>query len=118
MKWLLLILGIASNASASLLVKLSQLQSRQALLINHPWFLFLNWQLILGIALYCLAFALYATVLKFFPLNIAHPMLTAGALASVAILSVVVLDESFTPTMLIGLGFIAVGIILLTSGHH
>jgi len=118
MKWLILLLGIASNASASLLIKLAQLPSRQAPLINHPWLLFLNWQLLLGIFLYCIAFVLYAMALKFFSLNIAHPMLTAGAIASVAILSVVVLDESFTATMLLGLGFVAVGIILLTSGHR
>jgi small multidrug resistance pump len=118
MKWLVLLLGIAANASASLLIKLAQLPSRQAPLIHHPWLLFLNWQLILGIALYCIAFALYAIALKYFPLNVAHPMLTAGAIASVAILSVVVLDESFTTTMLVGLGFMAVGIILLTAGHH
>jgi small multidrug resistance pump len=118
MKWLILLLGIASNASASLLIKLAQMPSRQAPLVNHPWFLFLNWELILGIGLYCIAFVLYAMALKFFPLNVAHPMLTAGAIASVAILSVVVLDESFTATMLVGLGFIAIGIILLTSGHR
>jgi len=118
MKWLVLLLGIASNASASLLIKLAQMPSRQAPLVNHPWLLFLNWELILGIGLYCIAFVLYAIALKFFPLNVAHPMLTAGAIASVAILSVVVLDESFTASMLVGLGFMAIGIILLTSGHR
>lgn len=118
MKWLLLFLGIAANASASLLIKLAQLPTRHTPLINHPWLLFLNWQLLLGILFYGVAFVLYAVALKFFPLNVAHPMLTAGAIASVAILSVVVLDERFTASMMLGLGFMAVGIILLTSGHR
>lgn len=47
----------------------------------------------LGVALYGAAFILYAAALAVLPLNIAHPILTTGAVAVVAILSVVVFNE-------------------------
>jgi multidrug transporter EmrE-like cation transporter len=42
--------------------------------------------------------------------------LTSGAIASVAVLSVVVLGEAVRPAMVAGLGFIVLGVILLTTG--
>ena len=75
-----------------------------------------NWPLLLGISLYGLAFILYAAALKFFPLNIAHPILTAGAIALVAVISVLVLGEPMSTQMFLGIGLIMIGVILLTSG--
>lgn len=116
MKWLVLLLGIASNASASLLIKLALQPPFSLPSLDTPWAVFENWPLLLGLALYGLAFVLYALALKFFPLNVAHPTLTSGAMASVAVLSVVVLGEALRPAMIAGLGFIVLGVILLTSG--
>jgi small multidrug resistance pump len=116
MKWLVLILGIASNASASLLIKLAMQPPFRLPSLNAPWAALENWPLLLGIFLYGAAFVLYAIALKFFPLNVAHPTLTSGAIASVAVLSVVVLDEALRPAMVAGLGFIVFGVILLTAG--
>ena len=116
MKWLVLLLGIASNASASLLIKLALQPPFRLPSLTAPLSTLENWPLLLGIFLYGSAFVLYAIALKFFPLNVAHPTLTSGAIASVAVISVVVLGESFRPAMIAGLGFIVVGVILLTTG--
>ena len=116
MKWLVLLLGIASNASASLLIKLALQPPFRLPSLAAPWVVLENWPLLLGIFLYGSAFVLYAVALKFFPLNVAHPTLTSGAIASVAVLSVVVLGEALRSAMVAGLGFIDLGVILLTSG--
>ena len=116
MKWLVLLLGIASNASASLLIKLALQPPFRLPSLTAPWEALENWPLLLGLFLYGSAFVLYAVALKFFPLNVAHPTLTSGAIASVAVLSVVVLGEAVRPAMVAGLGFIVLGVILLTTG--
>jgi multidrug transporter EmrE-like cation transporter len=117
MKWFILLLGIASNASASVLIKVGMLPPRQFPTPANPWVVFENIPLLLGMLLYVVAFGLYAIALKYFPLNIAHPMLTSGAIATVTFLSVAVLGESLRPTMFLGLGFMILGAILLTSGR-
>ena len=116
MKWLVLLLGIASNASASLLIKLALQPPFRLPSFAAPWAVLENWPLLFGIFLYGSAFVFYAVALKFFPLNVAHPALTSGAIASVAVLSVVVLGEALRPVMVAGLGLIVLGVILLTSG--
>lgn len=116
MKWLVLLLGIASNASASLLIKLALLPPQRLPSLAAPWLFFQNWPLLAGLVLYGAAFILYAVALRFFPLNIAHPTLTSGAIASVALMSVLVLGEPLNHAMVAGLGFIVLGVILLTTG--
>lgn len=118
MKWLVLLLGIAANASASLLIKLALQPPHELPPLKDPWSLLENRPLIVGVLLYSIAFVLYAMALRLFPLNVAHPVLTSGALACVAVLSFVVLGEGLRPTMIAGLGFIALGVILLTSGSR
>lgn len=118
MKWLVLLLGIASNASASVLIKLALQSSDRSPSPAAPWSLLHHWQLGAGLALYASAFVLYAVALKFFPLNVAHPILTSGAIACVALLSVLLLGEALRPSMLAGLGLIVAGVILLTAGSR
>lgn len=44
-----------------------------------------NWPFWLGLGLYGGAFLLYAAALARLPLNVAHPVLTSGAVATVAL---------------------------------
>ena len=118
MKWFIILAGIASNASANLLIKLALQPPFKIPTIATPLDLIRNWPLLLGVSLYGLAFVLYTAVLKFLPLNIAYPTLTSGAIASVTIMSVFVLGETFRPPMFLGLGLIILGVILLTSGSN
>lgn len=115
MKWLILILGIASNASASVLVKLAMLPPRRFPTLSEPMAALANWPFWLGLFMYGLAFLLYAAALAKLPLNVAHPVLTAGAIASVALLSVVIFREAFPWTTAAGIVLIIAGVALITA---
>lgn len=115
MKWLILILGIASNASASVLVKLAMLPPRRFPSLSDPVAALANWPFWLGLFMYGLAFLLYAAALAKLPLNVAHPVLTAGAIASVALLSVVIFREAFPWTTAAGIVLIIAGVALITA---
>jgi small multidrug resistance pump len=115
MKWLILILGIASNASASVLVKMAMMPPRKFPSISEPMAAISNWPFWLGVALYGAAFLLYATALKHLPLNVAHPVLTAGAIAIVALCSVVIFREPFHWTTGAGIVLVIAGVALITA---
>jgi small multidrug resistance pump len=115
MKWLILILGIAANASASVLVKLAMTPPRRFPSLAEPMVALSNWPFLLGLALYGAAFLLYAAALAQLPLNVAHPVLTAGAIATVAVISVVVFREPFPWTTGVGILLVIAGVVLITA---
>ncbi|WP_018604626.1 EamA family transporter [Uliginosibacterium gangwonense] len=115
MKWLILILGIASNASASVLVKTSMMPPRRFPSLSDPMAALSNWPFWLGLGLYGVAFLLYAAALARLPLNVAHPVLTAGAVASVALCSVVIFREPFYWTTGAGIMLVIAGVALITA---
>lgn len=115
MKWLILLLGIASNASASVLIKLAMMPPRQFPSLADPRAALGNWPFWLGLALYGGAFLLYAAALARLPLNVAHPVLTSGAVASVALLSVVLFREPFQWTTGLGILMVIGGVVLITA---
>ena len=114
MKWLILLVGIAANASASVLVKLAMMPPRQFPSLRDPWGSLRNWPFLLGLVLYGAAFLLYAAALSRLPLNVAHPVLTAGAVATVALFSVIVFHEPFYWTTAIGIVLVIAGVTLIT----
>ena len=115
MTWLILLLGIAANASASVLVKFAMLPPRRFPSLADPGAALANWPFWLGLALYGAAFLLYAAALARLPLNVAHPILTSGAVAAVAALSVLVFRESFHWTTGAGIVLVVAGVVLLTA---
>ncbi|NMZ01720.1 EamA family transporter [Pseudomonas proteolytica] len=115
MKWLILILGILSNASASVLVKMAMMPPRKFPSIGDPLAALSNWPFWLGLGLYGGAFILYAAALARLPLNVAHPVLTAGAVATVALFSVIFFRESFHWTTGAGIVLIIAGVGLITA---
>lgn len=115
MKWLILILGIASNASASVLVKMAMMPPRKFPSLSEPMAALSNWPFWLGLGLYGAAFLLYASALARLPLNVAHPVLTAGAVASVALCSVVIFREPFHWTTAAGIVLVIAGVALITA---
>jgi small multidrug resistance pump len=115
MKWAILILGILSNASASVLIKLAMVPPRKFPSLADPWSALSNWPFWLGLGLYGAAFLLYAASLQRLPLNVAHPVLTAGAVATVAICSVVVFRETFHWTTVAGIFLVIAGVALITA---
>lgn len=115
MKWLILILGIVSNASASVLVKLAMMPPRKFPTLSDPVSALTNWPFWLGLALYGTAFLLYAAALARLPLNVAHPVLTSGAIMTVALCSILVFREPFHWNTAAGIALIIAGVILITA---
>ena len=115
MKWLILLIGIAANASASVLVKMAMMPPRQFPSLRDPWAALSNWPFWLGLGLYGAAFLLYAAALARLPLNVAHPVLTSGAVAAVALLSVLIFKEPFHWTTGAGILLVIAGVALITA---
>jgi small multidrug resistance pump len=115
MKWLILILGIVSNASASVLIKMAMLPPRKFPTPADPMAAVSNWPFWLGLGLYGAAFLLYAAALARLPLNVAHPILTAGAVAMVALSSAVIFREPFPWTTGVGIFLVIAGVAFITA---
>jgi len=114
-KWLILIFGILSNASASVLIKMAMMPPRKFPSLYEPTAALSNWPFWLGLVLYGGAFLFYAGALARFPLNVAHPVLTAGAIATVALFSVIFFRESFHWTTAAGIILVIIGVGLITA---
>ena len=114
MKWLILFLGIASNASASILVKFAMMPPRKFPSFSDPLAALSNWPFWLGLGLYGAAFLLYAAALERLPLNVAHPILTSGAVAAVALCSLLIFREPFHWTGIVGILMVVAGVVLIT----
>lgn len=115
MKWAILVLGIASNAAASVLVKIAITPPRHFPSLSEPLAALANWPFWLGLGLYGGAFLLYAAALSRLPLNVAHPILTSGAIAVVAAFSVVLFHEPMPTTKALGIALVVLGVILITA---
>lgn len=108
MTWLLLVVGILANAAASVLVKLS---SSGPLVLSPA--LLMNWRLWLAAASYGVAFLAYAAAVTRLPLNVAHPVSTAGAIVLVGLCSALLIRETFTPLHWLGYSLLLAGIVVL-----
>lgn len=115
MKWFILVGGILCNAFASVLVKIALEPPRRPPSLWEPFGWISNWPFWTGLALYGIAFLLYAFSLTKFPLNVAHPILTSGAVAMVAVLSIVLFNEAFSWITAVGLLLVVIGVILISS---
>lgn len=115
MKWLILFLGITCNASASVLVKIAMMPPRKFPSLADPTAAFSNWPFWLGLGLYGAAFLLYAAALARLPLNVAHPVLTSGAVVAVALCSLIIFREPFYWTTIVGICLVVAGVALITA---
>jgi small multidrug resistance pump len=115
MKWLILVLGIASNASASVLVKFAMMPPRKFPTLHDPMSALTNWPFWLGLGLYGAAFLLYAAALARLPLNVAQPVLTSGAIAVVTLFSILVFREPFHWTTGVGIVLVIAGVALISA---
>ena len=115
MNWLILVLGVCSNAFASVLIKVAVTEPRKFPSPSDPMSALTNWPFWLGMFLYGAAFLLYAAALAKFSLNVAHPVLTTGAVAMVTLLSVVIFKEPLYWTNALGIVLVIIGVILITT---
>jgi small multidrug resistance pump len=115
MKWIILLTGILANASASVLVKIAMMPPRKFPSPADPMAALSNWPFWLGLGLYGAAFLLYAAALARLPLNVAHPILTSGAVATVALFSIFLFREPFHWTTIAGIVLVVSGVTLITA---
>lgn len=109
MKWALIVFGILANAAASTLVK----SGSGVPLALTPSSIVANWRLILALGFYGIAFLLYAAAVARLPLNVAHPITTAGAIVLVGLVSAFVFRESFSVWRIAGYCVLLSGIAIL-----
>ena len=115
MNWFILFLGIMSNAFASVLIKVAVSESRKLPSLFDPMSIITNWPLLLGLIMYVATFLFYISALSRFPLNVAHPIFTAGAIAVVALLSVLLFKEQLYWSTILGISLIIIGVILISA---
>ncbi len=115
LRWVILFAGIGCNAAASVLVKVAMSQGSAVAGDGFARYIALAMRpsLVLGVLLYGGAFVLYAAALTRFPLNVAHPILTSGAIAAVALCSYFVFGERFYWNTVVGLALVVVGVWLI-----
>ena len=110
-KYILLVFYLVSTLSGLILVKLggvislSLTRSRFAMEMSHTS--------IIGIVLYGISFLSYLSVLQRFNLSYIVPICTGVVYVSVLLLSSMVLKEPISRMQLIGIVFIAVGVIIM-----
>lgn len=117
MKWIVLVLGVLVNASASILIKVSSIPPRKLPSLTTPisdWIG--NWTFWVGICTYGLAFLTYVYALSLFPASIAYPVITAGAIAVVATVAGLVLGEPLSPLTIVGIVVVMGGVLLIAFG--
>ena len=111
--FLLVVFGILTNATASVLIKYAMMPEKKVS-ITEPLSIILNIPLWIGLLCYCIAFILYALTLQRLPLNVTHPVLTCGAISMVAVLSVILFGENFSATKIIGISLVTLGVLLIS----
>jgi small multidrug resistance pump len=118
-KWLILVLGVLMNASASLLIKVSSMPPRKLPSFSTPVSVWIgNWWFWVGILAYGLAFLLYVFALSLFPATVAHPIITAGAIAIVATVAGLVLGETLSVLTIAGVIVVMVGVTMIAAGSQ
>jgi small multidrug resistance pump len=115
MGWLLLVVGILSNAGASVLMKLAVTSGKKPISVTDPLSILGNWSLMASVILYGAAFVLYAMVLRILPLHIAHPILTAGAICVVSLCSVIFFGARLDGLTILGIGLILAGVVIVAA---
>jgi len=110
MAYLLLVVAVVLNASANLLIKVGATE----LAGPHPARVLANPHLLGGLALFALNVLFYIAALSRLNLSLAYPVMVAGGLLIIVVGSAVWLREAITLLQACGIGFLVIGIALVT----
>ena len=110
---MLVVLGIATNATASVLIKYAMMPERNVSILE-PVSIIVNVPLWFGLLFFCVAFLIYAFILQRLPLNVSYPILTSGSITLVSILSVFFFDEAVTVEKIVGVMLIIIVVTLIS----
>jgi small multidrug resistance pump len=101
-KWALL--------SGAILTEVMAILSLRAFQDNPAW-------LVLVVAGYLMSFTCLTLVLRAgMPIGVAYGIWGASGTALTAVLAAVIFDDPFTPPIVVGIGFIVVGVLLVQFG--
>jgi small multidrug resistance pump len=114
MTWLSVLFAILLNALASMMLKIASQKPFRLPSLEDPMAFLTNWPLFLGLFSYSTAFVLYAFAVSRLPLNVVYPVLTAGAIALVVIISFIWFKEPMRPLSILGICFVLTGVVLIT----
>jgi small multidrug resistance pump len=116
-KFGLLFIGVITNASASVLVRLAvQNQPAKGLSLLAEWpSVYGQWSFWMALLLYGVSFALYSATVSQLPLNVVHPVFTATSIALVTAASFLYFNEPLDLKALVGITAILLGVFLLSS---
>ena len=117
MSFIYLILGVVSNAAASILIKVG---SSPPFVIFFDEFKFdfaKGWPSLLGICLYVFALSFYTLALTKMPLNVVHPIMTAGSIILVLSFSAFALREPYSISLLVGISLIIAGVFMVAMSY-
>jgi drug/metabolite transporter (DMT)-like permease len=118
-KWFVLAAGVLLNAGASILIKVSSMPPRKLPSLSIPVSAWIgNWTLWVGVFTYGLAFLLYVYALSLFPATVAHPVITAGAIAIVATVAGLALGEPLSILTIAGIIVVTGGVIMIALGSQ
>lgn len=115
MGYLFLIIAVALNAAANVLLKIGVARigalQEAGFLARYA----MNWPLLSGLVLFAVNVVFYAAALARLNLSVAYPVMMAGGVTIVVAISIVFLRESLSSAQMVGLLLVVVGLVLLTS---
>lgn len=110
----MLVLALVFNACANVLIKMGSVQF--AGLSDNFWRATVgNWAFMAGLVLFALNVVLYALALSRIPLSIGYPIMTAGGIIIVTLVSVLYLREAVSMYQVVGLLLLMGGLILVVQ---
>jgi small multidrug resistance pump len=112
-----LILGVVSNAAASILIKVGSSPPFGIFFDGFKFDFVKGWPFLLGICLYVIALGFYTVALTKMPLNIVHPVMTAGSIILVLSFSVTALKEPSSVSLLVGVSLIIAGVFMVARSY-
>lgn len=114
MGYLFLILAMALNAAANVLLKIGVARLGA---LGEPGLIgriATNYSLLAGLALFAVNVVFYAAALARLNLSVAYPVMMAGGVLIVVTISLLFLRESLSASQMVGLLFLVIGLVLLT----
>ncbi len=114
MTYLVLIISLLSNALANIFIKAGMKNYSGGINLSFLSYMIRNFNVIVGLLLFGLAFIGYSFTLSRLQLSIAYPIMTGAGFLVVSIFSVVLFNEPFNLPKILGIIFIFLGIIFLS----
>jgi multidrug transporter EmrE-like cation transporter len=114
MGYLFLILAMALNAAANVLLKIGVARIGA---LDEPGLasrLSTNYYLLAGLVLFAVNVVFYAAALSRLQLSVAYPVMMAGGVLIVVTVSILFLRESLSVSQMIGMLLVVIGLVLLT----